>query len=90
MPFIDEILNNINTIICDLQPQQVGYSCLYISIFQETSFCRSLFLEPLSQWFEIKGGISLHRCASLDPDTHTVDFMYILGLSREIDAIKHL
>lgn len=24
MPFIDEILNNINTIICDLQPQQVG------------------------------------------------------------------
>uniref|UniRef100_A0AAZ3R6Q7 Exportin-1 n=1 Tax=Oncorhynchus tshawytscha TaxID=74940 RepID=A0AAZ3R6Q7_ONCTS len=23
MPFIDEILNNINTIICDLQPQQV-------------------------------------------------------------------
>jgi exportin-1 len=24
MPFIDEILNSINTIICDLQPQQVG------------------------------------------------------------------
>lgn len=24
MPFIDEILNNINTIICDLQPQQVN------------------------------------------------------------------
>lgn len=24
MPFIDEILNNINTIICDLQPQQVS------------------------------------------------------------------
>ena len=23
MPFIEEILNNINTIICDLQPQQV-------------------------------------------------------------------
>jgi hypothetical protein len=23
MPFIDEILSNINTIICDLQPQQV-------------------------------------------------------------------
>jgi len=23
MPFIDEILNSINTIICDLQPQQV-------------------------------------------------------------------
>lgn len=26
MPFIDEILNNINTIICDLQPQQVRFS----------------------------------------------------------------
>lgn len=25
MPFIDEILNNINTIICDLQPQQVRW-----------------------------------------------------------------
>lgn len=24
MPFIEEILNGINTIICDLQPQQVG------------------------------------------------------------------
>ena len=24
MPFIDEILNTINTIICDLQPQQVN------------------------------------------------------------------
>lgn len=30
MPFIDEILNNINTIICDLQPQQV---CVSVSIF---------------------------------------------------------
>ena len=26
MPFIEEILNSINTIICDLQPQQVGGS----------------------------------------------------------------
>ena len=24
MPFIDELLANINSIICDLQPQQVG------------------------------------------------------------------
>ena len=24
MPFIEEMLNGINTIICDLQPQQVG------------------------------------------------------------------
>lgn len=26
MPFIDEILSNINTIICDLQPQQVTHT----------------------------------------------------------------
>lgn len=31
MPFIDEILNNINTIICDLQPQQVCRT-LHISL----------------------------------------------------------
>lgn len=29
MPFIDEILNNINTIICDLQPQQVSLKAFY-------------------------------------------------------------
>lgn len=38
MPFIDEILNNINTIICDLQPQQVSPAqCL--DLF--TWFCHS-------------------------------------------------
>lgn len=26
-PFIEEILNNINSIICDLQPQQVRADC---------------------------------------------------------------
>lgn len=31
MPFIDEILNNINTIICDLQPQQVWEHLAYFS-----------------------------------------------------------
>ena len=30
MPFIEEILNGINTIICDLQPQQVGKDRGYI------------------------------------------------------------
>jgi len=38
MPFIDEILNSINTIICDLQPQQVLFCCLmhwmFVSISQ--------------------------------------------------------
>jgi len=32
MPFIDEILNSINTIICDLQPQQVLSASLYVNI----------------------------------------------------------
>lgn len=37
MPFIDEILNNINTIICDLQPQQV---CRALSIsLLENDYC---------------------------------------------------
>ena len=37
MPFIDEILNNINTIICDLQPQQVrGSVSIY---FLENNYC---------------------------------------------------
>lgn len=31
MPFIEEILNGINTIICDLQPQQVSnLNCFYL------------------------------------------------------------
>ena len=31
MPFIDELLSNINSIICDLQPQQVSYSFIVIT-----------------------------------------------------------
>lgn len=38
MPFIDEILNNINTIICDLQPQQVP-KYLHLSLLA----CLTLF-----------------------------------------------
>ena len=30
MPFIDELLSSINTIICDLQPQQVSSSLMMI------------------------------------------------------------
>lgn len=42
MPFIDEILNNINTIICDLQPQQVyNPLCLLFNVcgFLLTCMC---------------------------------------------------
>lgn len=38
MPFIDEILNNINTIICDLQPQQVWENLAY---FLKRNYCFS-------------------------------------------------
>lgn len=38
MPFIDEILNNINTIICDLQPQQVRLIDS-VSKFVKTNVC---------------------------------------------------
>ena len=39
VPFIDEILNNINTIICDLQPQQVYYFYTIVD-FQYVYFFR--------------------------------------------------
>ena len=32
MPFIEEILNTIQTIICDLQPQQVKLCKLFFSV----------------------------------------------------------
>ena len=40
MPFIDEILNTINTIICDLQPQQV-LICLTVekTVCSTVSYC---------------------------------------------------
>ena len=38
MPFIEEILNGINTIICDLQPQQVGKDRGYIKGTPELSW----------------------------------------------------
>ena len=33
MPFIEEILNGINTIICDLQPQQVSIGILSVILY---------------------------------------------------------
>ena len=43
MPFIDEILNNINTIICDLQPQQVGSVSVLIYNFKFFNFLHMKF-----------------------------------------------
>jgi len=40
MPFIEEILNSINTIICDLQPQQVSTTA--VSPVTSSHTCNSL------------------------------------------------
>ena len=43
MPFIDEILSNINTIICDLQPQQVTHtSTPFISVRKQRVYLSHL------------------------------------------------
>ena len=48
MPFIEELLSNINSIICDLQPQQVGLKFTFCNFthrafdfnsFRITTFC---------------------------------------------------
>ena len=35
MPFIEELLSNINSIICDLQPQQVGFNSHFAILYTE-------------------------------------------------------
>ncbi len=40
MPFIDELLGSINTIICDLQPQQVSVdNCLFLLAIASSESC---------------------------------------------------
>jgi len=41
MPFIEELLSNINSIICDLQPQQVSSLCFIRSCFGNAAVGRS-------------------------------------------------
>lgn len=52
MPFIDEILNNINTIICDLQPQQVSPASQDLTTLPDEFMCCSemvvLFLSVIT------------------------------------------
>jgi hypothetical protein len=50
MPFIEEILNGINTIICDLQPQQVW------PINNWLLFCIYRFLEDVPEIIVTRGG----------------------------------
>ena len=42
MPFIEELLSNINSIICDLQPQQVGLKFTFCN-FTHRSFDLNFF-----------------------------------------------
>ena len=57
MPFIDELLASINTIICDLQPQQVSFAkfslLLELSFFSgaEGFILSNLFLSPQPSLF---------------------------------------
>lgn len=47
MPFIEEILNGINTIICDLQPQQVNFrNRIYLNYFHIQKI-KNMFLAAL-------------------------------------------
>lgn len=47
MPFIEEILNGINTIICDLQPQQVEFrNKIYLHYFNIQKI-KNMFLAAL-------------------------------------------
>jgi len=42
MPFIDEILNSLNTIICDLQPQQVRSSVTMSHLLRVITYVKDL------------------------------------------------
>lgn len=76
MPFIDEILNSINTIICDLQPQQVhtfyeALGCM-IAAQTETPQQERLIENYMSLPNQVWDGIILHATQNVeslkDPD----------------------
>jgi len=54
MPFIEEILSNISTIICDLQPQQVGGGG--VEFVRELARCRRRYFLPC---FRMRSGALL-------------------------------
>lgn len=47
MPFIEEILNGINTIICDLQPQQVKFRNRIYKHYFHFQKIKNMFLAAL-------------------------------------------
>lgn len=47
MPFIEEILNGINTIICDLQPQQVNFRTRIYMRYFHIQKIKNMFLAAL-------------------------------------------
>ena len=82
MPFIDELLANINSIICDLQPQQVR-SCknirVILQIFDEYNTPNEIVKLPFSGSHVLRGcrvhDICKYRC----PTTRNID--------REVHAV---
>ena len=52
MPFIDELLANINSIICDLQPQQVR-SCKNISVILQLFDEYNTRMKSLNYHFQV-------------------------------------
>lgn len=61
MPFIEEILNGINTIICDLQPQQVKFrNKIYLHYFNIQKI-KYMFLE-----LSFTSYLKAYHCTVLD------------------------
>lgn len=58
MPFIEEILNGINTIICDLQPQQVKFRNRIYKHYFHIQKIKNMFLAALI--YKLSWGKSLH------------------------------
>jgi len=62
MPFIDEILNSLNTIICDLQPQQVGSSVTLSHLLRVTTRLKNLKKVGNLKVIRIKSGKCVLTC----------------------------
>uniref|UniRef100_A0A8C6ME46 Exportin-1 n=1 Tax=Nothobranchius furzeri TaxID=105023 RepID=A0A8C6ME46_NOTFU len=79
MPFIDEILNNINTIICDLQPQQVHtfYEAVgYMIGAQTDQAVQELLIE---KYMLLPNQVHVLNCSSSRPTSEPVKLAHVAG-----------
>lgn len=51
MPFIEEILNNISSIVCDLQPQQVHTFYEAVGFMISSQTVRKILITPVLSTF---------------------------------------